>query len=279
MYLIQNGKTIKETSASISPNNRSFRYGDGCFETMKVMKGKLLLKEAHFNRLFQTLTILGFTIPQYFTAINLENEILQLVSKNNHLKLARVRLTVYRGDGGLYDEVSHQPNYLIQTWDLNPQSNKLNENGLVIDVFEEGRKVCDGFSALKTNNFLVYTMAAIWAKRQHLNDALVLNPFNNIADATIANVFIIKDSIIKTPSLTDGAINGIMRSHLLFQLPLINMEVQQTSLSLIDLLEADELFLSNSIYGIKWVSELKHRKYSNKIVSYIHQKAIAPLFV
>ncbi|MFP5039544.1 aminotransferase class IV [Parasediminibacterium sp. JCM 36343] len=273
-YLIQNGKTLRESNAAISPSNRSFRYGDGCFETMKVSNGKLLLGNYHFDRLFSSLALLQFDVPAHFTPAYLQAQVLALATKNNHHPLARVRLTIYRGDGGLYDPQNHTPNYIIQTWSLNPSINNLNENGLIIGVFEDAKKVCDRFSAIKSNNFLGYAMAALWVKREQLNDAILLNPCNRVADATIANVFIVKDGIAKTPSLDEGGINGVMRRYLLENLASIGVEAAEVPLTVADLMEADELFLTNSISGIRWVKQLGSKNYQNKIAAYIHKKLI-----
>ena len=274
VYVNQNGKIIKETTASISVNNRSFRYGDGCFETMKVIDNKLLFANYHFERLFASLALLQFELPNYFTPDYLHQQVLAITQKNYHQKLARIRLMIYRGDGGLYDPQNHFPNFLIQTWDLNPANNKLNENGLIVDVFSDAVKHADTYSAIKSNNYLGYAMAALWAKKQHINDAILLNPFNRVADATIANVFIVKDGIVKTPFLSEGGINGVMRRNLLEKLPLIAIQIQETTLTVEDLLEADELFLTNSIYGIRWVKRLKEKEYGNNMTALIFNKII-----
>ena len=274
VYVNQNGKVINEINAVVSINNRSFRYGDGCFETMKVSKGKLLFADYHFERLFNSLELLQFTVPSFLTPEYLLANILNLTQKNHHEKLARIRLTIYRGEGGLYDPQNHVPNFTIQTWELNPTNNLLNENGLVIDIFEKSRKVCDNYSAIKSNNYLGYAMAALWTKEQHLNDAILLNPYNRVADATIANVFIIKDGIVKTPGLSEGGINGIMRRYLLNQLPEIAVPVEESTLTIDDLLEADELFLTNSIYGIRWVKQLRDKEYGNNMTALIYKKLV-----
>ncbi len=274
VYVNQNGKVIKESHATISVNNRSFRYGDGCFETMKINSGKLLLADYHFERLFLSLKLLQFEVPSFITPRYLHDQILELTKRNQHEKLARVRLTIYRSEGGLYDPQNLRSNFIIQTWELNNANNSLNENGLVIDVFEGAKKVCDNYSAIKSNNYLSYAMAALWVKQQKINDAILLNPHNRIADATIANVFMVKDGIVKTPSLSEGGINGIMRRNLLDRLPDIGIEIIETSLSVDQLLVADEIFLTNSIYGVRWVKRFKEKNYSNYITTLISKKLV-----
>ena len=277
VYLNQNGRLIKESNAIISPNNRSFRYGDGCFETMKLMDNTILLANYHFERLFASLQLLQFDVPNYLTADYLQHQILEVAKKNYHNKLARVRLTVYRGDGGLYDPENHFPNYLIQTWDLNSANNLLNENGLVVDVFTDAIKVCDTYSHVKSNNYLCYAMAALWAKKHHLNDAILLNPYNRLADATIANIFIVTKGIIKTPSVSEGCVNGVMRRYLLTQMRVENIPVEETKISVEELLQANEIFLTNGIYGIRWIKQINNINYTNTASSLLYKQFIKPL--
>ena len=276
-FLFYNGKISKTGKPLISPDNRSFRYGDGFFETMKMVNGKIQLSDYHFERLFASLELLQFQKPVYFTREYLEDQVITLAKKNYHHKLARIRLMIFRGDGGLYDIDNHFPHHLVQTWELNPANNSFNENGLVIDIFKDARKVCDRYSSVKSNNFLAYVIAALWAKQHKLNDAILLNPYDRIADATIANVFIVKNGLIKTPALTEGAVNGVMRRHLLHSMRKENMPVEETMITVDDLNEASEIFFTNSIYGIKWVKQLGENGYTHQLASLLHNKMVQSL--
>jgi len=276
-YLHFNGKIYGADKLCISPNNRSFRYGDGFFETMKMIDGKIILADYHFERLFASLELLQFDKPNYFTAAYLKSHIEELAKKNEHAKLARIRLMIFRGDGGLYDPENHFPNHLIQTWELNPSNNVLNENGLVVDIFKDARKARDIYSHVKSNNYLSYAMAALWAKKHHLNDALLLNSYSRIADATIANIFIVKDGIIKTPALTEGCVSGVMRRHLLTSMRKENIPVQETAIEAEDLLQAAELFLTNGVYGIRWVKSCGANNYTKQLSELLHKKFVTSL--
>lgn len=279
LKLIHNGKLLNEDALLISPNNRSFRYGDGFFETIKVCNQQISLANEHMERLFASLDVLQFSQPKTFTPQYFKDQILQLVQKNKHTQLARVRLTFFRGNGGLYDAENHHPNYIIQSWELNSATNQFNENGLVIDVFSEAKKICDNYSHVKSNNYLCYAMAALWAKKNKLNDALLLNPYNHIADATIANVWIVNDGIIKTAALTEGCVSGVMRKYLLKNIRAQAMPVQETTITVDDVLQAQEVFLTNAIYGIKWVQQCGKSNYQNNVAALLHQKFVQPLFV
>ena len=212
---------------------------------------------------------LSFSHLVFLQGLYLETQIHELVKKNGHHDLARVRLTIYRGEGGIYDRINHFPHHLIQTWELNKSNNKINENGLVVDIFQDAKKVSDGFSHLKTNNYLNYAMAAIWAKENHLNDAFLLNPSNRLADATIANVFIVKDGLVKTPALTEGPVEGVMRRHVLTEMRKKNMPVMESTLEIEEILEASEIFLTNAIYGIRWVKQLQTSNYEAQMANFL----------
>jgi branched-chain amino acid aminotransferase len=241
------------------------------FETIKVWKGKILLEQLHFERLFSGLSILNFAIPKLFSSEKISDLILQLCKKNNCDELGRVRLSVFRGNGGLYDSDSSLQ-YIIECWPLNESINRLNENGLVIDIFPDAKKSVDHFSNLKSSNFLPYSMAALFAKQNKLNDCLVLNANGNIADSTIANIFIIKNGILKTPALTEGCIRGVIRRHLITCLSGTAQQIHETIINEDELLQADEVFLTNAINGIRWVKQFRDKVFTNNLTKEIYNR-------
>jgi branched-chain amino acid aminotransferase len=250
------------------------------FETIKVINEKILFEQYHSERLFSGISLLQFETPELFSADKLAKEILNLCKKNECGKLARVRLSVFRGNGGLYDE-DKTLQYVIECWPLNESVNNLNENGLVIDIFQDVRKSCDKFSNLKSANFLPYNMATLYAKKNKLNDCLVLNTNGNITDSTIANVFIIKDGAIITPALSEGCVNGVMRKYLLKKMQDVAFILHETSVSEADIENADEVFFTNAINGIRWVKQFRDKTYPviraveifNRFIKTIYQPA------
>jgi branched-chain amino acid aminotransferase len=267
---IYNGKVFNDGDAVISPDDRSFRFGDGVFETMRVENGNIRFADQHFHRLFTGLELLQIKTPKLFSASHLSQQVIELCKKNDHAA-ARVRLTVSRGMGGLYDDAG-QLNYVIQSWPLDPI--ELNENGLVIDVYEGARKCCDRLANCKTNNFLPYVMAALEAKNKKLNDCIVLNEHGRICDTTIANIFIIKEDVFETPSLDEGCIAGVMRAHIIHVLNNSGYTVIEKEITIEDIENASEVFLSNSIKGIRWVKQFRGSSYKNIMIKKIFPKVI-----
>ena len=262
-YFIYNSKFFKEGSAVLSADNRGFKFGDGLFETMKSINGHIYFIDEHFARLWQGLQVLQFKIPRHITPDLLQAEILALLKKNCHNKIARIRLTMFRAEGGLYDVINHTPHYLIQTWELPDETGTWNSNGLVLGIYPDVKKSCDILSNLKNNNFLPYAMAALQAKKQKWNDAVLLNTAGRICDTTIANIFLIKDEVIFTPALQEGCVAGVMRKNMIKLLTTGNYKIIEGKLSIDDLMNADEVFLTNSVYNLRWVQSIGDKKYAN----------------
>jgi branched-chain amino acid aminotransferase len=256
-----NGKIISSSQPVLMADNKSYRYGDGIFETMKVYKGKFLLEELHVERLLRGIRILKLEMPSLLTIEKLLEQVIQLCLKNKCVQLARVRLSLFRGNGGVYegDNLLH---YLIECWPLNESLNQLNENGLVIGLFPDARKSCDVFANIKSASYLPYAMAARYAKENKWNDCLLMNTFDRIADATIANLFLIQNNHIITPALEEGPVAGVMRNYLFTQLAEAGYTLEEGKVTADDLLTADELFLTNAITGIRWVKNYANKTYS-----------------
>lgn len=268
-YLIYNGELLRNDKPLLTADNRGFRYGDGLFETLRVTGGSIRLAAYHFERLFKGLQLLQFELPSFFKPQYLSDQVELLCRKNSHTS-ARVRLAVFRGSGGVFDPENHFPNTIIQSMPLPDARFVLNENGLVMGIYSTATKNADVFANLKSSNYLPYTMAALYSKQQQWNEALLLNNAGRICDATIANVFIIKKGKIFTPALAEGCVAGVMRRWLIEQLPSAGYVIEERQITVDDLLQADEMFLTNAIKGIRWVQQCDESKYDNRIVKTIY---------
>lgn len=272
-FLFFKDRIIRSGQALLSPNDRSFRYADGCFETMRVRDGEILLKHYHFERLFSALYQLKYHLPTHYTAAWLEEQVLALVEKNGHRANARIRLTLSGGEGGLYEAPHHGPLVLIQSWPLQPRAQQLNENGLELDICPGITKPCDSYSHIKSSNYLPYVIGAQWAKEAQLNDAIILNSHGRVADTTIANIFLIHNGVVMTPALTEGPVDGVMRRHILQLIQQENIPCRQTAITPDLLQEASEVWVSNAVMGIKWVKRIGAWQYpSPQIATLLYKK-------
>ena len=259
-----NGKYYKEGTPIIGAGSRALRYGDGLFETIKYRNNDFILLQDHLLRLSQGMDLMKFEKPKLFTKQLLRDELEALVNKNKDTN-ARVRLSVFRANGGLYDAEHHHPQFLIESFPLTTDTSTLNGNGLQLCIYRDAVKTCDLFSNSKHNNYLPYFMGALYAKSNRCNDAIILNTHGRICDTTIANIYIIKNDLIYTPALSEGCIAGVMRKFLLQQIVATGFKIIEDNITEQMLLEADEVFLSNSIYTIRWVAGVGEKEYSNII--------------
>ena len=242
-----------------------------------MINGDIIFQDLHFERLFSSLQTMQFEKPDFFTADYLLQQIQELVKANNHQPLARIRVTIFRGDGNLYD-TDHQPNFIIQSHTLTAFP-AFNEQGFCIAVYKDARKTCDVFSHIKSNNYLPYAMAALWSRKNNFDDALIVNCYNRIAEATTSNIFLVKDGIIKTPLLSEGCISGVTRQYLLPCFQSENILCEETILSEDDILNADEIFLTNTGFYIQWIRQYGTKFYANKTAKELYEQFIAPLFI
>jgi len=270
-YLLHNGNFCIDGDYIIAADNRGLRYGDGLFETLRTTGKKIHFMNWHFERLFSGLQMLEFELASDFTPSNIASQVFALCKRNRH-PAARVRINVIRGDGGgQEDRFAH---CIIQSQPLPGKDFQLNGNGLVLGIYQGARKTMDAFSNIKSNNYLPYTMAALQAEKNKWDDALVLNVAGRICDAAIANVFIIKNEILYTPPLQEGCVAGIMRRNLLENLATTGYYFHEKEITIEDLLAADEVFLTNAVKGIRWVSHCGDAVYTNRITTGIFTKLL-----
>ncbi|MFT4092379.1 MAG: aminotransferase class IV [Niabella sp.] len=275
MHMIcHNGIFVNERQPVLQASNKGYRYGDGFFETIKVLNGNILLKQYHQKRMEKSIELLDYYLPPHTSAALFFKQILELCEKNNCLKAARIRLSFSNGNGGLFDE-DKALNYIIEAWPLEARSHSINENGLITGVFPLMKKSCDPYATIKSSSALLYSLAARYCRQYQWNDCIILNQRENICESSIANLFWITGSRIFTPALTEGCVDGVMRGYLIDQIG----NVTETPCREKELLEADEVFLTNAIRGIRWVNNIGAVTYNNKMVRELHHAYIQPLFL
>ena len=267
------GVVLPAGQGVLTADNRGFRYGDGLFETMLAGGGQIRLGPYHFERLLLGMRMLRFEPAAQF-ASTIERQILELCAINSEAGYSRVRLTVFRGDGSLTDTIDTVPHYIIQRSPWPAGSTGWNAEGLVIDIFADGRKACDAYATLKSNNYLLYSLAAMYGRDRGLDDCLVLNSHGRLADSTIANLFYIKDHRFYTPPLSEGCVAGVMRRYLLEALPRAGYSVLEQPVSPEELAGADEVFLTNALRGIRWVRSFQGITYGNRLAAAVHEQII-----
>jgi branched-chain amino acid aminotransferase len=262
-FVNYNGNIIDSTQPIFSSSNRAFRYGDAVFETIRLMHGEILFFERHLARLSRSMELLGMNSHDDLTFHNLYLSIRHL-DQVNHLKgNGRIRLEVFRNDGGLYTPQSDDVSYLIETSALPIKNYQLNDNGLKIEIYPDIKKPVSRLSNLKSSNALYYVMAGLHKRKLNSGDCLVLNTGDRIAEAISSNIFLLSGSRLITPSLEEACVAGVMRETIIAMMKDKGTPVIEKQVSVDDILAADEIFLTDVIHGIRWVSAFRAKRYFN----------------
>ena len=272
-YINFNGKIIPESHLKISMANRSFRYGDGLFESIRIRNGQALFIEDHLKRLFEGIKVLKMVFPDD-NAPDFKKLISETCNANIINSGGYARLIVFRGGEGKFRPESHKTEFVIE---VSPIDNEFiwSKKNLNIGVFPDFKKPINLLSSVKSNNAQLQILASIYAAEKNLDDVLILNENDEIIEATSSNLFWIKDKIIFTPSLSSGPLPGIMRNQVLSICKSLSYNISEICPDENTLLEADEIFLTNAISGIKPVSGFGQKRFfrniSLKIVNEINK--------
>ncbi len=260
-----NGNILKTEDSKLSVNNRAFNYGDALFETLRVSHNKVLFLEDHYFRLMASMRILRMEIPMNLTLEFLETEILKLIDANKQSqKTARVKLVVYRKQGGLYTPNTHNVEYLITSKILENDFYEFETADYRVDLFKDYYVSPSLLSTLKSTNRLINIVGGIFAQENNLENCIILNTNKNILEALNGNIFLVKGNIIKTPPLSDGCIKGVLRKQIIDIIDVIpDYSLEEVSISPFELQKADELFITNVIKGIQPITHYRKKEFEH----------------
>jgi branched-chain amino acid aminotransferase len=260
-YCVFSGKLISEDEAWLLPSNRAFLYGDGLFESIYFNGSQPLYLEDHIDRLLRGMQALNFKVPDYFSVAYFTEQIERIAKRNRIFRPARIRLQIYREADGLYSPEHDLTTFLLQIKPLSDGVRSLNSKGLLIDVFPVNSKKYDAWSAFKSVNAQLYVQAGIWKRNFAMDDCLILNTAGRVCETISSNIFIIKSDYILTPPIDEGCIDGIMRRNVIRNVKESELSFEETPLTLSMIEQADEVFLSNAIQGIKWVGSFRNQRF------------------
>jgi len=246
----------------ITSLNRSFLYGDGIFETLKIVDGKILFSEDHYFRLMASMRIVRMKIPMDFTLEFFENQVFSLTNALNCSHSARVRITIFRNDGGLYLPNQNSISYIIEATSLASKKYEITQDYFEVDLFKDSFVSAQLLSTLKTTSKILNVTASIFAKENDLNTCLLLNDKKNVVEAIAGNLFMLTGNKLITPPISEGCLNGIMRKQIIrIMRDFPEIEFSEETISPFDLQKADELFITNVIQGIQPITRYRKKEF------------------
>ena len=260
-WLIYNGELVERSALPLTAGNRAFRYGDGLFETMRLVAGRVPLFDHHIDRLSKGLVLLGLEIE--FDAEVVQQQVTELATKAG-LQNARIRWSVYRESEGAYLPKENEANYLMEIAAIDTDNFSTNTKGLTIGIYKEDKKYPGPLANYKTNSAQLYTQAARYAKAQGWDDALILDTKDQIIEATASNIFLLKGTDLHTPPLGNGPIAGVMRRAVFGLAMQHGFRVSSGPVNEQLLQDAEELWLTNAVQGIRWVGRMGSKVYQGR---------------
>ena len=263
-FAIINNEIISSSQVKLSITNRAFLYGDGFFETIKIFSSKVFNFSNHYSRIINSAKMLDLDFN--VSVSELEKSVNTIIRKNNIID-GSIRITIFRDSDGKYFPDDNKSSYYIYTFNDTQDCFFLNSNHpLSLGIYEDNYKPLSALSTIKSLNSLLYVMASKYAKKNDFDDVLLLNSNKNIIESTNSNIFLCYGDVIYTPPISDGCVDGSMR-RLIITLLKDKFTLSTKTITYNDVVECEELFLSNAISGVRWVGSFGDKEFVKKDIS------------
>ncbi|HEX74689.1 MAG TPA: hypothetical protein G4N93_06025 [Dehalococcoidia bacterium] len=248
-----NGSLIPRSQARISVLDYGFLYGFGLFETMRAYKGQVFRLDSHLSRLVCAAEVLEFPIK----VTDLRDAVMATIQANQ-LGDARIRIAVSIGEGSMVPDpgTCKQPTVLILAGDYHPYPEQIYQQGFRAVISSIRRNSQSPLSRLKSANYLENILARQEARAAGANEALCLNEKGLLAEASMSNIFLVNDGMLRTPGKENGILPGITREVVLEMAPQLGIATFEQDIRLEELSHTQEAFLTNSLIEIMPLTEI-----------------------
>lgn len=256
-FVILNGKLLPTAEARIGVFDGGWLHGAGLFETMRAENGRVFRFGQHLDRLCASAARVLAPLPR--SALPDEAAIADLMKKND-LTDARVRLTVSAGDLTEANDSETPPlTVCVTASPLKPYPEQQMRSGVRVMISKYRQSRSDPLAGHKTTCYLPRLMALKAAGEVGCTEALWLTPENRLAEGSISNVFIVKNDVVMTPPVDTPVLPGIARGLVLEMCAARGITTEECSIDVNWLLDADEVFLTNTIMQVLPVSHVEQR--------------------
>jgi branched-chain amino acid aminotransferase len=260
-----NGEIVTAENAQVSIFDRGFLYGDSIYEVTYCEDGKIIFFEEHLKRLQNSARLIGMDLKNDIK--NIEKWSIDLLKKLNP-NLAYLRIVVTRGlsEIGLDTKLCFQNNIVIIAKPYDPYPPSWYEQGqkMMFSSFLRNDKQATDPNA-KSGNYLNNILALKEAKEKGFHDAILFNKEGYASEGTTNNIWLVKENILKTPCMDDGLLKGITRDKIIHCAQNAKIKIEETHLTKIDFLLADEIFYSSSTKGLIPITQIENRMLPQKM--------------
>lgn len=270
-YVYLNGRIIPSGEACVSTGDRGLLYGDGLFETMRVLNGSAVRLEKHTERLVAGAAVLAIDVTEIADQVE---SIIEELCDANGLSDARVRVTITRGtapEPGLAIPLQANPTVFATAQPLSAEPAK----PVKVIVSSIRRDETSPLSRVKSLNYLPGIMAMAEARRAGADDAILTNTQGMIAEGTTGNLFLVKGSTLVTPSIEQGPLPGTTRAALIELAPSLGLTVEERVVARQELAEADEAFFTSAVQLVRPIVEVDGRAVGSGSLANAIRRALA----
>jgi branched-chain amino acid aminotransferase len=253
------GRIVSEEEARVPVTDHGLLYGDGVFEGIRVCAGRVFRLHKHLARLAVGARVLALSLPYTLDELT---RIVEDTVRAFGQREAYVRLLVTRGVGplGVDPTTCSQPRVVCIATTIALFSEEQRERGLDMITSSYRRPTADVLDVrVKSLNYLGSVLPKLEARQRGADEALLLNPRGHVAEAAVANLFVLRGRHLYTPPASDGCLEGINREAVMELAAAQGLRVEERSLGRADLFAADEVFLTGSGAGVVAVRSLDQR--------------------
>lgn len=241
-----NGEFIATDRVHISPLDLGLRVGLGVFETMVAYQGKVFAHHMHYCRMERAAEVLGIFIPEREMIEQAIEEV--IAQQDQRAERLRIRVSVSGGDNTL-EGGENQGDLMVSATVIHPDQHTGQLAKLVKVPYTVNEQAAT--AGLKTASYADYVLAYRYALKRGGDEALMLNTRGHVCEAAMSNLFLVKDGVVKTPTLSSGCLAGVTRELVMGQCLELGFPIKECELTEEDVLTADELILTSSVREVQ----------------------------
>lgn len=235
--------------------NRSFKYGDGFFETIRIVDREIPLIQYHKQRVLSSLEILEYDHKSDFVDASFE-----ILLEQAPAGLNRGRITYYRAGEGTYAPLIHRVDIHTETFPIIEHGSPIflldgldkeaflqlvqAQFPLGFTIYRDNYKSRSTYSSIKSTSAMLYVLAS--QATHEYGEGLILNDKGNIVETTFSNIYIVQGDRITTPPISDGCVRGVYRAYFMDHFDIVEGSISEEMLE-----QADMVFASNALKGVR----------------------------
>jgi 4-amino-4-deoxychorismate lyase len=261
---------------AISVFDRGFSYGDGVFRTMKICNGLPVSWPFHYQKLVADCAAIGIVSP---SAELLMADLQKLFEKElfseDLTQVAKIIITRGEGERGYAPPVITVPTRVVIKSDLPHYAESHYDKGVQLHVCDIRLAAQTKLAGIKHLNRLENVLARMEWREDAIFDGLLLDQSGNVIECTMSNVFVRFGSALLTPDLSQCGVSGITRQRILGLGGVLGLNLGVESLTLEQLLQADEIIICNSLFGAFQVTQINHKTWPQQVLAAKIRAAVA----